>query len=107
MAQPIAKNDAQGEAAVRALVRWRENLTATAARFDIPREAIAGAILFEAFENPYSAIRVRMGFPPLLGLGHVHPRVEFDRRPWHWWNRGLEQRDVDAEIVEKVGLVPR
>jgi hypothetical protein len=72
--------------AIALVADWRAEIHGLAARYDVSAEAIAGAVLWDALENPYRRPWLR------LGPGKVHPR-----------ERG---RKSDAERAEDAGLVP-
>lgn len=65
---------------------WRAEIHVLAERHDVAADAIAGAVLWDALENPYRRPWLR------LGPGKVHP-FELGRRS-------------DAERAEAAGLVP-
>jgi hypothetical protein len=73
-------------AALALIGEWRAEIHALAARYDVSAEAIAGALLWDALENPYRRPFLR------LGPGKVHP-CELGRKS-------------DAERAEEAGLVP-
>jgi hypothetical protein len=84
--RPSRGRERQRRRALALIGDWRSEIHALADRHDVCADAIAGAILWDALENPYRRPFLR------LGPGKVHP-CELGRTS-------------DAERAEEAGLVP-